>query len=246
MLSLVLLFACGEAPTPPHAHDDAGHAHGAPAAPAPSAAHDATPHAHASGHGGEVKVVGDLHLEARFVKSGLMLWLRDAAEQPVELATVTAGAVIRTAAGIQSVPLSSMGDHLHASLALEEGTPADAVVTITVQGKAVSADFRTERVGALAEHDHTPLHGGVVGMWGDHHVEYVAQDGDVRFYVSDAHRVAVREGVRGAAKVGDVAVPLVFDPASGLLSGKAAPAPGQRVTLDVTVGETSFTLAFGG
>lgn len=247
MFALLLLFACGDSAAP-HAHDGAApHAHDAPAASAPAAGgHAATPHSHASGHGGEVKTVGDLHVEARFMKSGVMVWVTDAAEKPVDLAQVTAGAVVKTAKGIESVPMSVMGDHLHAAVALEEGTPADAVLTITYGGKPVSVDFRTEKVGALAEHDHTSLHGGVVGMWGDYHVEYLAKDGEVRFWMSDAHRLAIKEGVSGSAKLGDTVVPLAFDPATGLLSGKATPAAGQQIMLDAKVGETSFSLAFGG
>ena len=250
MLALLLLSACGDSAAP-HAHDGAApHAHdgAAPHAHDGAAPHDhgAAPHAHASGHGGEVKTVGALHVEARFMKSGVMVWVSDAAEKPVDLAQVTAGAVVKTAKGVESVPMSVMGDHLHAAVALEEGTPADAVLTLTYGGKPVSVDFRTEKVGALAEHDHTSLHGGVVSMWGDYHVEYRATDGEVRFWVSDAHRVAVKEGVSGSAKLGDRVVPLTFDPATGLLSGKAAPAAGQRVTLDAKVGAASFSLAFGG
>jgi len=252
----LLLAACGGDPDAGHEHPAASATPGAPttegAAPHDhddardhdDAAHEGGPHAHAASHGGEVKMAGDLHVEARFTKSGVMVWLRDAAEAPIDAATVTAGAVVKTGAGVQSVPMMSMGDHLHAALPLEEGTAAEAVLTLTVGGKPVSVDFHVEEVGALAEHDHTTLHGGVLSMWGDNHVEYLAKDGEVRFWVSDAHRVARREGVTGSAKVGDTVVPLTFDPATGLLSGKATPTAGQRVTLDVTVGAQTFSLVF--
>ena len=230
-----------------HGHEGGaahGHEGGAAHAHEAGGGHGAAPHAHSSSHGGEIKTVGDLHVEARFMRSGVMVWVTDAQEKPVDLATVTAGAVVKGAAGIQSVPMAVMGDHLHAALTLPEGTAADAVITLTYGGKPVSVDFRTTSVGSLAEHDHTSLHGGVVSMWGDFHVEYLAKGGEVRFWVSDARRLSVTEGVSGSARVGAVTVPLTLDVASGALVGKATPAQGEGATVDVKVGDKAFSLAF--
>jgi hypothetical protein len=47
-----------------------------------------------------------------------------------------------------------------------------------------------------AHMDHTPRHGGQLGMVGDHHVELVRRDGRVEVYVSDAYRRPV-EAVSG-------------------------------------------------
>ncbi len=252
----VLLAACAEppapvAPPPPVAEP-------VPARPAPvtprvptadhgdhgdHADHGGTAHAHGSGHGGEVKVAGAYHVEGRFLRSGLMVWIADAAEAPIDLATASGTAVIKGPAGVTTVLLASMGDHLHAAMTLPEGTAADAVVTLAIGGKAVSVDFRTAAVGSLAEHDHTALHGGVVSMWGDHHVEYVASADAVRFYVTDAKRVPVKAAVSGTATVAGKAVPLTFDAATGALS--AAVAPSGLVMLDAKVGDATFSLGFG-
>lgn len=60
----------------------------------------------------------------------------------------------------------------------------------------------------------------------------------------------MKEGVRGTVKIGDAIAPLIFDPATGALSTRSIPsrkaAPTGPVMLDVTVGEKSFSLAFGG
>lgn len=248
VLALSAFFlACAEplapAPPPPAVEVPAP----APRTPRPPVAehadHGATAHAHASGHGGEVKAVGALHVEGRFLRSGLMVWISDAAGVPVDLAAASGTAVIKGPAGVTTVLLTGMGDHLHAAMTLPEGTAADAVVTLSVAGQAVSVDFRTAAVGSLAEHDHTALHGGVVSMWGDHHVEYVARPDTVRFYVTDAKRVPVTTNVSGTVTVGGKAVPLVFDADIGALT--AAVAPTGLVMLDAKVGDATFSLGFG-
>jgi hypothetical protein len=136
-----------------------------------------------------------------------------------------------------------MGDHLHAAVKLEHGKPATAVLTLTREGKVESVQFDVAAVG-LAEHDHTSLHGGQVGMWGDFHLEYAPADGEHRVWISDARRVPVTAGASGSLKDGDTVVPLTFDPATGLLSGRAEGAGTRPVMVDVKVGETSFSLAF--
>jgi hypothetical protein len=47
-----------------------------------------------------------------------------------------------------------------------------------------------------AHMDHTPHHGGQLGMVGDHHVEVVRRNGRVEVFVSDAYRRPV-EAVSG-------------------------------------------------
>jgi hypothetical protein len=197
----------------------------APAAAAPPVAdvapHDhAAPHEHAAPHDGLLQVSGDLHLEARLMPTGVMLWLSDANEAPLAVDGSVARAVIQTDHGTSEVAFSPMGDHLHALATLPAGRPARVAVTLRREGRAHTALFATEAVG-MALHDHTALHGGVVGMFGDVHVEYAVEGGELRFYLSDAHRAPLVAGVSGEARVGDRAVPLVFDPARGLLHGEA-------------------------
>ncbi|MES2643962.1 MAG: hypothetical protein V4850_31020 [Myxococcota bacterium] len=249
MIILALVVACG-GPEPTAAPSPTPHPPVAPRADTtvatrgPGGAHGSTPHRHDATHGGEVEQVGAFHVEGRFLKSGLMVWVRDAADAPVDLATVKGTAVIEGPAGVTTLMLASMGDHLHAQMMLPEGVPATAVVTLDIAGVPASVDFRTAAVGSLAEHDHTALHGGVVSMWREHHVEYVAGADSVRFYVTDAKRVSAKGDVSGTVTINGVVTPLTFDPATRSLSAPVTPAG--LVMLDAKVGEAVFSLGFGG
>ncbi|MDP2309706.1 MAG: hypothetical protein Q8P18_27040 [Pseudomonadota bacterium] len=216
----------------------------APAAvPAPAApGHAGAEHAHASPHGGEVKTVGERHVEALFMPGGIMFYVSDAGQKPLSLDGLTGSAVVKGPSGVETVTLAPMGDHLHAAARLAQGDAATAVLTLTVGGKAESVSFEVKSVG-LQEHDHTSLHGGQVGMWGDYHLEYAPQDDEHRVWVTDAKRAQVT-GVSGSLKDGDTVVPLTFDPATGVLSGKLEGAGTRPVMVDVKVGETSFSLGF--
>lgn len=237
LLSLLLLAACSTepvvAPVAPAA---------APSATTAGAGHADAAHAHASPHGGEVKAVGTRHVEALFMPGGIMFWLYDSEDKPLPIDGFTGSAVVKGPGGVETVTLTPMGDHLHAMVKLTQGQPATAVLTLTSAGKAESVSFETSGVG-LAEHDHTSLHGGQVSMWGDYHLEYAPKDGEHRVWVTDANRVAVT-GVTGSLKDGDTVVPLTFDAATGVLSGKANGAGSRPVMVDVKVGETSFSLGF--
>lgn len=216
---------------------------GDPAAPppAPAAPHDATPHSHTAQHGGEVQMAGDVHVEAVFAPGGVMVWLRDADEKPLAPDAFAGSALISGPAGTQTAPLAPMGEHLHAQVSLELGKPAQAVLTLPVGGKPRALRFAVEAVG-MAEHDHTSLHGGVVSMSGDVHVEYVLKDGQHRFYISDARRAPITAGISGAVKIGEARTPLTADPAAGLLY---APAAGpDKVMLEAEVGGKPVILAF--
>ncbi|MDP2306595.1 MAG: hypothetical protein Q8P18_11290 [Pseudomonadota bacterium] len=239
---LILAAACSSEPTTP-----APVAPPQPAAPAaaptPAAAeHAGGAHAHASPHGGEVKTVGDHHVEALFMPGGIMFYVSDAAQKPLPIDGFTGSAVVKGPGGVETVTLAPMGDHLHARAKLAQGDAVTAVLTLTFGGKAESVSFETKAVG-LQEHDHTSLHGGQVGMWGDYHLEYAPKDGEHRVWVTDAKRAQVT-GVSGSLKDGDTVVPLTFDPAAGVLAGKNAGAGTRPVMVDVKVGETSFSLGF--
>ena len=53
-----------------------------------------------------------------------------------------------------------------------------------------------EHVHGKPHMDHSPHHGGQLGMTGDHHIEIVRRDGRIEIFVSDAHRrpVATKGG----------------------------------------------------
>lgn len=238
---LLFLLACSTpAPTPvaPPPAPAAEHAHEAGAAHE----HAAGDHHHDAPHGGIVKTTGDMHVEAVMTPAGVMFYLSDADQVALPVDGYSGSAVIKGPTGVTTADLMPMGDHLHAPATLEQGKPASVVLTFTRDGKALSVAFETETVG-LASHDHTSLHGGQVGMWGDHHVEYAAQDGEYRFWITDAHRNPVTGPVSGSVKVGATELPLV--PGDGaLLSVKAADAGKVPVTVTVVTDGSTFSLGF--
>jgi hypothetical protein len=189
-----------------------------------------------------VQTVGDMHVEALMMAGGVMFYLSDAEQKPLLIDGYAGNAVVKAPAGVSMVQLAPMGDHLHAAAALEQGKPASVVLTLQHAGRARSASFETQAVG-LATHDHTSLHGGQVGMWGDYHVEYAPKDASYRIWLTDAARNPVPGAVTAAVKDGDVTVPLVADP-TGMLSGPGEGAGTRPVMIDVKVGETAFSLGF--
>ncbi|MFZ5477612.1 MAG: hypothetical protein ACOZNI_12620 [Myxococcota bacterium] len=237
-----LLAACSNEPATPPAPAEAPPP-AAPTAPAPAADH-ATPHAHAAPHGGEVKSVASVHLEAKFMPEGLLVWVTDKDEKALDTAAYAgATAVLKGDGAPQTVTFTPMGEHLHAQATLTHGAPASAVVTITVDGKPQSVQFSTPAVG-MAEHEHTSVHGGVVSMWGDYHVEYAPKDGEYRFYMTDAKRQSVTTDVTGSVKDGDKTIPLELDAATGMLHGKGEGAGTRPVMLEAKVGDKAFSLGF--
>lgn len=85
----------------------------------------------------------------------------------------------------------------------------------------------------LAHHDHTPLHGGVVLMSGDDHVELLAEPGGVyRLWYTDAWRRPLKDGVKATLVVktpsGEERVPLAPTGApDGELRGRGAARDGE-------------------
>ncbi len=231
-LLLALLLACTtpEAPAPT-----------AEAGPAAAPSHADDPHDHPAPHGGVLRVLGETHVEALLMPDGILFYLTDGKEGTLPVAGYTGTAVVKGPDGVVTVPLTPMGDHLHAAAKLAQGQPASAVLTLTRDGKAESGMFETQSVGMEA-HAHTSMHGGEVIMRGNWHVEYVPVDGEYRVWLTDEVRVAVTEGVTASVKDGDKEVPLVLDPATKMLSAKAEGAGTRPVTIQVKVGETAFTV----
>lgn len=239
-MSLVLLLLACATESPPPAPAAAPVA--APAAE-DAHAHDATPHDHATPHGGVVKALGDTHVEALMMPAGVMFYLTDGAGKPLAVEGYAGTAAVKGPTGLVTVDLMPMGDHLHAAATLTQGQPASVVLTLTHAGAGNSAMFETQSVG-LPSHDHTSLHGGQVGMWGDHHVEYAPADGVYRIWLTGENRGVITEGVSASVKDGEVVVPLTLEPATGMLSGAGAGAGSRPVTVDVKVGEITFSLGF--
>lgn len=241
---LTLLLACSSDPTPAPSAPTTPTSEAAAPPPAASAGH-AHPDgdAHHPPHGGVVQTVADHHLELSFTPGGLMIWISDKDQKPLDPAPFAGMAVVNGPAGVVTVKLDPMGEHLHAVTTLELGKPASAVVTLPIAGQARSLRFEVKAVG-MSEHDHTSLHGGVVSMWKDVHVEHTAAGGEHRFYVSDSKRVPIISGVSGSVRDGEKVVPLSFDPATGCLSGKVEGAGTRGVMLEAVVGEETFSLAF--
>jgi hypothetical protein len=214
-------------------------------APAPAhvvAPHDDVAHPHVAAHGGIVHDVGDIHAEAILAPEGVLFYLSDQDRRPIAVDGYTGSATVNGPSGVKTVDLMSMGDHLHAPVALVQGEPASAVLTLIHQGKAESALFETPAVG-MHSHDHTPLHGGKVGMYGNYHLEYLVHDGEYQVWVTDEHRNPVRSAVTGTVHNGDRVVALAFDADLGLLSAKGG-RTGDAVTVEVKVGDDAFSLPF--
>ena len=231
VLSLLLACATPEAPAP--IPTEVG-------APAPAAEHATAAHDHPAPHGGVVQVLGETHVEALLMPDGILFYLTDGKEGTLPVEGYTGTVVVKGPDGVVTVPLTPMGDHLHAAAKLAQGQPASAVLTLTRDGKAESGMFETKSVGMEA-HAHTSMHGGDVIMRGNWHIEYVPVDGEYRVWLTDELRVAVTEGVTASVKDGDREIPLVLDPGTKMLSAKAEGAGTRPVTIQVKVGETSFT-----
>ncbi|MCK6502423.1 hypothetical protein L6R53_03340 [Myxococcota bacterium] len=101
-----------------------------------------------------------------------------------------------------------------------------------------------ESQGALPAHDHRALHGGQVGMYGNHHLEYLAANGEYRVWVTNANREPITTGVKGILKDGDATVALTADDAQGLLVGRGDGAGTRAVVVEVTADGVTFSLSF--
>lgn len=231
---ILLLLACttSPAPTPTAEH-----------AATPATDHASTPHEHTAPHKGIVQSLGDFHAEALIQPGGIMLFLTDPQEQALPVDGWVATAIVKGPKGIENVSFSPMGNHLHGMTTLEKGQPAQIVITLNKDSKAWSAAYNVEAVG-MAYHDHTALHNGQVSMWADYHIEYVAKDNTYQFYLTDAWRRPVTGTATGTVKDGDTVIPLQWDAASGALTTTGQDAGRRPVLLEVTIGETSFSLAF--
>lgn len=204
--------------------------------------HSSADHSHAAPHGGIVQTLGDLHVEALMMPGGVMFYLSDADQKALPVDGYSGSAAVKGPSGVSTVELMAMGDHLHAAAVLVQGEPAAAVLTLTHEGKAASASFETQAVG-LQSHDHTPLHGGQVSMWGNNHVEYAPKDDTYRFWLTDEHRNAEAGALSGSVKDGDNTLPLTVD-AAGMLSAKGEGAGSRPVMVEITTGGETFSLGF--
>jgi len=83
-----------------------------------------------------------------------------------------------------------------------------------VHVKGTEAEGRIVAEALALEHDHTPLHGGIVAMSGDLHLEVLSlKSGEVRVWVTDAFRRPVPlAGKKGTVEVEGSVVPLVPAP----------------------------------
>ena len=142
--------------TPPHDDTPA-------AAPGGDHAHGAEAHAHKAGrHGGVVQSAGAYHLEVALSKAGLMVFLLDGSEADLPVTGVTGKVLVATKDGKPPVDatLEPMGTHLVA--AVTPAGPWAAVVTLTIEGKTVTARFEgagVTSVGGGAEGAHDHAHG---------------------------------------------------------------------------------------
>ncbi|MBZ4415327.1 cupredoxin domain-containing protein [Myxococcus sp. RHSTA-1-4] len=239
VMALGLVAACSKKDAPSEAS-----APKAVAAPAKSHTAEA-PHAHAAPHGGLVESTQHGHMELVAARGGTYrVYLLDEAlnVRPVDGAS---GSVKVAKGGYPDVKLAPAGDHLAGQGPEHSDEHLAMVVTVVKDGKPEVARFTAHLEanphgpeGAphtpMQAHDHTPLHGGIVAMSGDTHLEVLSlKSGEVRVWVTDAYRQPVSlEGKKGTVEVEGTAVPLVPDAAGEYLTGKLSPSEAER---EVTV-----------
>ncbi|MFP2905885.1 cupredoxin domain-containing protein [Pyxidicoccus sp. 3LFB2] len=221
------------------------------AAPAPSASvpaaksHAAEPHAHAAPHGGVVESTARGHLELVVTREGgYRVYLLDEAlnVRPVEGAS---GTVKVAKGGHPDVKLTPSGDHLAGQGPEHSDDHLTMVVTVVKDGKPEVARFAAHleehghgtpgTPGApMQAHDHTPLHGGIVAMSGDTHLEVLSlKSGEVRVWVTDAFRQPLPlTGKKGTLEAGGASAPLLPGASGEFLTGKLPPDDKER---EVTV-----------
>lgn len=140
------------------------------------------------------------------------------------------------------------GDHHHDEATASAGytCPMHPQVHQDAPGKCPICGMNLVPVsqGALAAHDHRALHGGQVGMYGDHHLEYLAANGEYRVWVTNANREPITTGVKGSLKDGEATVALTPDDAAGLLVGHGDGAGTRSVMVEVTADGQTFSLGF--
>lgn len=236
-LLLALLFACGEAPPP------------APAAPAPASApgHEGhehpEDHGHGARHGGQQAELEGMHVEALFQRDGVHFYLADGDNQPLPPSFATGHAIVTGPAGTEDVQLAINEDHLLAAKPLTEGQPASALLTLSRDGKIQSVNFETQGVG-LAFHDHSALHGGVVGMSGHYHIELRAGEGAYRVWLTDAGRGAITGDLQGVVIDGEARLPLSLDAQTGALVATSPDAGARPVVVEVLHDGQTISLPF--
>ncbi len=154
--SCLVLLACGKGEAPAPAPTAT-----APAAPPTKAAgHEADDHHHEAPHGGVMVAAGDYHLEAVSSKMGIVLYLYDAAEKPLQ-ATGVSGTITVTETGGQrpiTANVSAMGNHLMTDINVTGAW--SAVANLTIAGKPVAARFESKGDaghGAHGGHDMPPM-----------------------------------------------------------------------------------------
>ncbi len=253
VLALGLVAACSkkdapaEAPAPaaPRAKAQGGtepHSHGGGA---PHAHAAAEPHSHISPHGGLVESTPRGHMELVAARGGtyrVYLLDEDLGVRPVDGAS---GTVKVAKGGYPDVKLAPAGDHLAGQGPEHSDEHLAMVVTVVKDGKPEVARFAAHLeanahgpAGAPAApmqaHDHTPLHGGMVAMSGDTHLEVLSlKSGEVRVWVTDAFRQPVPlTGKKGTLEAEGTVVPLAPGPSGEFLTGKLSASDAER---EVTV-----------
>jgi hypothetical protein len=81
-------------------------------------------------------------------------------------------------------------------------------------------------------------------MYGEHHVEYLAANGEYRVWITNATREPIAGDINGSLKDGDTSVPLAPNGEPGLLVGHGDGAGTRPVTVELGVEGTAFSLSF--
>ena len=156
---------------------------------------------HPAPHGGILAPARAGHLELVVGPSRLALYPLDAALAPTPIAGSRAQLIANRSPG--TLPLSAVGDHWEAENPFGIDAPLALVAVVQDSAGAVAARFAFAPGQGSTYHDHRPLHGGLVGMAGERHLELALARGtgsaELQLYLTDAYRQPISlAGVRAA------------------------------------------------
>lgn len=183
-------------------------------------------HPHESPHGGQVRTMGNYHVEFLIQQDGkFKVYLLDNNVKPLLAEGVEVMVYLKPASGggMKTVPLKLATDksYLEGGINLKdlkELSTFEAAVRLTIKGQKFTPvkfnyPVKKSEASEAEEHAHESPHGGQVKTMGNYHVEFlVEKDGKIKVYLLDKNTKPLSaEGVEGVVSL---------SPASGTGIGK--------------------------
>lgn len=165
-------------------------------------------HPHETPHGGQVKTMGNYHVEFLIQQDGkVKVYLLDNNVKPLPAEGVEGVVYLRPASGggMKTVQLRLAADkgYLEGGINLKELSEFEAAVRLTIKGQKftpVKFNYPVKPSAAEEDHPHETPHGGEVKTMGDYHVEFLIQkDEKIKVYLLDKNSKPLSaEGVEGS------------------------------------------------